>query len=72
MEPKHLLERRKDVCLMGLPYRRVERRFVVKQFRVAWKCASCGYKHEAPEPPESCPVCGREHAPESVCSLLGG
>jgi rubredoxin len=23
-----------------------------------WKCTVCGYIHEGPEPPETCPVCG--------------
>lgn len=25
-----------------------------------WKCEVCGYVHEGPEPPETCPVCGVE------------
>ncbi|MBW2525452.1 MAG: Rieske 2Fe-2S domain-containing protein [Deltaproteobacteria bacterium] len=25
-----------------------------------WVCAVCGYVHEGPEPPETCPVCGVE------------
>ena len=25
-----------------------------------WKCEVCGYIHEGPEPPETCPVCGVE------------
>ena len=24
----------------------------------SWRCEVCGYVHEGPEPPESCPVCG--------------
>lgn len=39
-----------------------------------WKCEVCGYVHEGPEPPETCPVCGvgkemfspLEFAPEPV------
>ncbi len=23
-----------------------------------WRCLVCGYEHEGPEPPETCPVCG--------------
>lgn len=23
-----------------------------------WKCNVCGYEHDGPEPPETCPVCG--------------
>jgi len=25
-----------------------------------WKCTVCGYLHQGPEPPETCPVCGAE------------
>ncbi len=25
-----------------------------------WQCSVCGYIHEGPEPPESCPVCGAD------------
>jgi rubredoxin/uncharacterized membrane protein len=25
-----------------------------------WKCTVCGYIHEGPEPPETCPVCGAD------------
>ena len=25
-----------------------------------WKCTVCGYLHEGPEPPESCPRCGAD------------
>jgi len=23
-----------------------------------WRCVVCGYIHEGPEPPETCPLCG--------------
>lgn len=23
-----------------------------------WICSVCGHRHEGPEPPEKCPVCG--------------
>ncbi len=25
-----------------------------------WRCAICGYVHEGPEPPQSCPECGAD------------
>jgi rubredoxin len=25
-----------------------------------WRCAICGYIHEAPEPPRWCPLCGAD------------
>lgn len=25
-----------------------------------WRCAVCGYIHEAPEPPRWCPLCGAD------------
>ena len=28
--------------------------------RQKWKCTVCGYVHEGPAPPESCPLCGAE------------
>jgi len=27
-----------------------------------WRCAVCGYIHEAPEPPRWCPLCGADQA----------
>lgn len=27
-----------------------------------WRCTICGYVHEGPEPPESCPVCGADRS----------
>jgi len=27
-----------------------------------WRCAVCGYIHEAPEPPRWCPLCGADQS----------
>lgn len=27
-----------------------------------WRCTICGYVHEGPEPPETCPVCGADRS----------
>lgn len=35
---------------------------------VVWRCINCGYLHEGPEAPESCPACAH---PRSYYELLG-
>ncbi len=36
--------------------------------KVAWRCKNCGYVHEGPEAPQSCPACGH---PQSYQEILG-
>jgi len=33
-----------------------------KDNTIKWKCRNCGYMHEGPEAPESCPVCDHPRA----------
>ncbi|GLI36292.1 rubrerythrin [Desulforhabdus amnigena] len=35
---------------------------------VVWRCMNCGYLHEGPEAPQSCPACAH---PQSYYELLG-
>ena len=35
---------------------------------VVWRCINCGYLHEGPEAPQSCPACAH---PQSYYELLG-
>jgi rubrerythrin len=36
--------------------------------KVVWRCRNCGYLHEGPEAPESCPACAH---PQAHFELLG-
>jgi rubrerythrin len=36
--------------------------------KVVWRCRNCGYLHEGPEAPQSCPACAH---PQSYMELLG-
>jgi rubrerythrin len=36
--------------------------------KVVWRCRNCGYLHEGPEAPQSCPACAH---PQSYQELLG-
>jgi rubrerythrin len=47
----------------------IERERVFKRDqKVVWRCRNCGYLHEGPEAPDSCPACAH---PKAYYELLG-
>lgn len=49
--------------------RNIEKGWVFRRNQpVVWRCRNCGYLHEGPEAPETCPACAH---PRSYYELLG-
>ena len=55
-------ERQHEKRYLGL-LKNVENGTVFKKDRsVVWRCMNCGYLHEGPEAPDSCPACAHPQA----------